>query len=60
VARKIGNDVFGGFSAVGAADARCGTQAAEIVEELVAFLILTLQLPKGVLWFGHAFYDTTC
>jgi len=60
VAGEIGNYVFGGFSAVGAADASHGTQAAEIVEELVAFLVLTLQLPKGVFWFGHAHDHTTC
>jgi hypothetical protein len=45
---------------VGAADARRGAQAAEVVEELVAFLVLTLQLPKGVFWFRHANYYITC
>jgi hypothetical protein len=51
---KIGNGVFRGLAAVGTADVRHRIQPPEVVEGLVAFLILAMKFPERVFHFGHA------
>lgn len=38
---------------MGATDGPHGAEAPKVVEELVAFLIFTLQLPERIFWFSH-------
>ena len=50
---EIRNNMLGRFSTMGAANDRDGIYSPEIIEELVAFLILALKHPEVVINFAH-------
>jgi hypothetical protein len=54
VPHEIGDAILRGFTAVSAADSFTGTQKAKVIEEPLAFAILTLKDPKPFLRLSHA------